>query len=96
MISSKDRAKLRGLAQKLEPTVIIGKNGVSDEVLNSISDILTKRELVKIKLLTNSGLDTKSVIDEVCAKIGAEPVQQIGSVVVVYRFSAKKDVVHVL
>ena len=96
MITTKDRAKLRGLAQKINPTVIIGKGGVSDEVLNSVNDVLNKSEIAKIKLLANSGLDTKMAMNEVCAKIGAEPVQQIGKIIIVYRYSTKKGIKHIL
>ena len=96
MITTKDRAKLRGYAQKLEPTVLIGKAGVTDEVLNSVDGVLAKREIVKIKLLQNCDLSTNEVMEEVCQKLGADPVQQIGKVVVAYRFSTKKDAKHIL
>ena len=96
MISTKDRAKLRGLAQKLEPIVLVGKAGLTDEVLSSIDGVLSKREIVKIKLLQNCDLTTNEVMTEVCQKLSAEPVQQIGKVVVAYRFSTKKDVKHIL
>ena len=96
MITTKDRAKLRALAQKLEPVVQIGKGGISQTVIDGILLVLEKRELVKIRLLNNSGLDTKTAMNEICEKINADPVQQIGSIVVIYKLSHKKDVKHVL
>ena len=96
MISSKERAKLRAMAQKLEPVVLVGKGGINDSVLDSISLVLESKELVKIKLLQNSGLDSKSASEEICAKLLADGVQRIGSTIVVYRRSHKKDVYHIL
>ena len=96
MISTKDRAKLRGIAQKLEPTVLIGKAGLASEVFDEIVNVLEKHEIAKIRLLQNSGLSTKIAMEEICKSISAEPVQQIGNVVVVYRKSSKKDAKHIL
>ena len=96
MITTKERAYLRGLAQKLDPVVQIGKGGVTPAVLNGLELVLEKRELVKVRLLQNSGLDTKTAMEELCVGIGCEPVAQIGSIVVVYKKSKRKDVKHVL
>ncbi|HAJ77821.1 MAG TPA: ribosome assembly RNA-binding protein YhbY [Clostridiales bacterium] len=96
MITTKERAFLRGLAQKLEPVVQIGKGGITESVLNSIDLVLDKRELIKIRLLPNSLLDTKTAMEQICDGLGADPVQQIGSVVVVYKKSKRKDAKHIL
>ena len=96
MITTKDRAKLRGLAQKLEPVVQIGKGGITSTVIEGTKLVLEKRELVKIRLLNNSGLDTKEAMQSLCAWLGADPVQQIGSVIVIYKYNTKKDAKHVL
>ena len=96
MITTKDRAKLRGLAQKMEPLVLIGKGGITESVLDSISILLEKRELIKIRLLQNSGLDSKSASTTICQSISAEGVQCIGNIVVVYRRSSRDDVQHIL
>lgn len=96
MITTKERAFLRGLAQKLEPIVQIGKGGISQSVLSSIDLVLEKRELVKIRLLANSLLDTQTAMTAICNGINAQPVQQIGNVIVVYKKSSKKDVKHIL
>ena len=96
MISTKERAFLRGLAQKLDPVVQIGKGGITDNVLTSIDLVLDKRELIKIRLLPNSLLDTKTAMEQICGGLGADPVQQIGSIVVVYKKSKRKDAKHIL
>ena len=96
MITTKDRAKLRGLAQKLEPVVQIGKGGITQTVIDGVSMVLEKRELIKIRLLQNSGLDTEEVMQALCEQLDCDPVQQIGSVVVIYKKSKKKGAKHIL
>ena len=96
MITTRERAKLRALAQKLDPVVQIGKGGITESVIEGTKLVLEKRELVKIRLLNNSGLDTKEAMQVLCAWLGADPVQQIGSVLVIYKLSTHKDAKHVL
>lgn len=96
MISTKDRAKLRGIAHTYEPIVQIGKGGITDAVVDSIALVLDKRELIKIRLLQNSGLDARLACDEVCQKLGADGVQCIGSIFVIYKKSERKDINHIL
>ena len=96
MITTKERAKLRALAQKLEPVVQVGKGGITNTVIEGTRLVLEKRELVKIRLLNNSGIDTKEAMQVLCAWLGADPVQQIGNVLVIYKFNTKKDAKHVL
>ena len=50
-ITSAQRAKLRGMAMKLQPTAQLGKNGITDAFLDMIEDQLDSRELVKITVL---------------------------------------------
>ena len=96
MITSKDRAKLRGMAQKLEPVVLIGKGGITDQVIDSINLVLEKRELIKVKLLQNADIEPRPACDEVCKKLDADGVQCIGSIFVLYKKSTKDGVKHVL
>ena len=72
-----------------------GKEGVTEQVLKSINDVLEARELIKIRLLNNCSLTTREVSAKVCEALDAEGVQCIGSIVVVYKRSSKKDVVHI-
>lgn len=96
MITAKDRAKLKGMAQKLEPVVLIGKGGITDSVAESFGYVLDKRELIKAKVLQNSGLEAKDACQQICTKLEAEFVQSIGNVFVVYKKSKRKDIKHIL
>jgi len=87
MITSKQRAKLRGLANGIPAILQIGKGGICDNLIKQIDDALTARELVKITILETAMLDTKSTCNELAEILGAEPVQAIGFKFVLYRKS---------
>lgn len=94
-MDSKTRAKLRSLASNVDSTVIIGKDGITDNVISQISMELDAKELVKISVLAG-GEDYRSMLEEISTKLSAEPVCHIGKKLVVYRYSSKKNVKHVL
>lgn len=87
MITSKQRAYLRKIGHTLEPIFQIGKDGVTDELIRGIDGALTKREILKIHILETAFLDTRETCDAVAGRLGAEPVQAIGSKFIIYRKS---------
>ena len=95
MFTSKERSKLRSLAQTIEPIAQVGKGGVQDNLVKSLSDALDKRELIKITVLNNTEDDAKTISLELSEKLNAEVVCVIGHKIVLYRFSNKKGTIHV-
>ena len=93
MITSKQRAYLRGLANTMQPIFQIGKGGIEEAFLKQIEDALEKRELIKIKVLENSGLDAREASNEICEAIGCEGIQAIGSKIVLFKHSKKKPTI---
>ena len=87
MISSKQRSFLRGLAQTTDATVYIGKQGLTDNVINEIEVGPNTRELVKVKIQEGCLLDPKETANEMAQKLNAEFVQAIGRKFVLYRES---------
>lgn len=85
MLTSKQRAYLRGLANTINPTTTIGKDGITDALIQSINETFTNRELIKITLLDNSGLSSRETADALARVLHAESVQSIGNKVVLYR-----------
>lgn len=87
MITSKQRAYLRSLANGVPSIFQIGKEGISDNLINQLSDALNARELIKVHVLENCELTPREACDEASRLLGAEPVQVIGSKFVIYRQS---------
>ncbi|SUY47751.1 putative RNA-binding protein [Clostridium putrefaciens] len=90
MITSKQRAYLRSLGNKLDSIFQLGKNGIENTFLKQIDEALEVRELIKITVLNNSDIDPKEASRIICERLGADGVQCIGSKVVLYRESTKK------
>lgn len=87
MITSKQRSYLKGLAQLIEPSVYIGKNGLTENVKNEIDVNLEARELVKVKIQEGSELQPKETANLLAEEMGAEFVQAIGRKFTLYRES---------
>lgn len=89
MLTSKQRAYLRGLASSYDTIMQIGKGGVNDNLVKTISDALEARELIKLRVLENSDYTPREAADEISAKVGADVVTVIGTKFVLYRESQK-------
>lgn len=87
MITSKQRSYLRSLAHQLEPTVFIGKAGVTENIMKEMETWFEYKELVKVKLQDGCDLDPKTVANEMAAQMKAEFVQAIGHKFTLYRRS---------
>ena len=90
MLTSKQRAYLRALANDLDPIFQIGKGGISDETCLQLSNALEARELIKVKVLENSGFTAKDAANEISERIGCDVVSFIGSKFVLYKESQNK------
>lgn len=90
MLTSKQRAALRGAANGLDPAFQMGKGGLEQPLVQGVSDCLEKRELVKIRVLETSPLTSREAADALAAETNAEVVQVIGRVFVLFR-QKKKD-----
>ena len=89
MLTSKERADLRAQATTLDTTLMVGKNGVTDTVIEEAENLLTARELVKGKVLEGAMMTPREVSDAICEATGADGVAVIGTKFVIYRFSEK-------
>lgn len=90
MLTSKQRAYLRSLSQNLDTIFQIGKGGITEEICNQLSNALEARELIKARVLDNSGYTAKDAATEIAAAVGADVVSCVGTRFVLYRESEKK------
>ncbi len=93
-MTSKQRKNLQAIASNLQPIGQIGKGGLSDPMLQSFSDALDKRELIKISVLQNAELSAKEYGFRLADALRAECVIAIGRKVVLYRRSTRDDITH--
>lgn len=87
MLTSKERAEKRALANTLDTTLMVGKGGVTDAVIREAENLLTARELIKGKVLEGAMLTPREVSDAICEATGADGVAVIGTKFVLYRYS---------
>ncbi|MBO5344321.1 MAG: YhbY family RNA-binding protein [Clostridia bacterium] len=95
MLNSKQRANLRSQASTTPATTILGKDGLTENVLAQIDRELLARELVKVSVLEGAELSAKDYLHEAAEKLKAEEVCSIGRKFVLYRYSNKKGVKHI-
>ena len=89
-MTSKQRAYLRGLANKLDAIFQIGKNGINDNLIKQLDDALEARELIKITVLENSPDTVREAAEEIAGNIKAEVIQVMGNKITLFR-QKKKD-----
>ena len=88
-LTSKQRSQLRALAAAEDTIVQVGKGGVTEHVIASVSAALKARELIKGRVLENSMLTAREACDALCEACRAEAVQVIGTKFVLYKRNEK-------
>lgn len=84
---------LRGLCHSLNPIVMIGQKGLTQEVLNELEIAINHHELVKIKIAVDDRDTRQELINSICEQSRSEKVQVIGKTVSVYRKNDEKPVI---
>lgn len=96
MITTKQRAYLRSMANSLKPSVIIGKEELTPNIITEIDTALYHHELVKVAALKSCTASAKSMIQQVCQQLNCQAVQCVGNRFVVYRLSDKEGIEHIV
>ena len=94
-MTSKQRSKLKSIAANLSPVTQIGKGGITENLLNTLSEALEAREIIKVNVLQNAEADADTIAQNVAEFLGAEVVYVIGRKAVFYRRSSRKDFEHI-
>ena len=90
MLNSKQRAYLRAMSQHLDTIFQVGKGGITDEMCTQIANALEARELIKARVLENSGYTAKEAANEIADAVECDVVSCVGSRFVLYKESEKK------
>jgi RNA-binding protein len=92
MLTSKQCSYLRSLGNEMEPILIIGKGGVTDNVVEQLDQALTARELVKVRVLPHTEFDVKEIGESLTRETVSEIVQILGRNILFYRTPPKNAV----
>lgn len=95
MLKSKQRAFLRGIASSYETIFQVGKGGINENFINQVTDALRKRELIKLRVLENSGYTAREAAEEIASKTESDVVQVIGSRFVLFKRNPKEPVIDI-
>ena len=92
-LNSKQIRHLRRLSHSMSPVVVIGNNGLTEQVLREIDVSLNAHELIKISVHGDDRELRLHMLEEICEKTGAAPVHHIGKQLVVYRRADKPKII---
>ena len=90
MLTSKQRAALRSMANGIDTIFQLGKGGVCDNFITQVDEALKARELIKLRILESSFYTAREAADEIAPLVNAEVVQVIGTKFVLYRRNKEK------
>ena len=91
MLTSKQRANLRSMANTMETILYIGKDGITENTVKEAYDALEARELIKCSLQKGAPMSAREACQELCEKVGAQGVQCIGNRFSIYRPCREKE-----
>lgn len=90
MLTGKQRSFLKSKANTIDPIFQLGKNGLTESFIKQVDVVLESRELIKINVLNNSGLEAKEIAIQLSEELDAEFVQSMGNKFVIYRESKEE------
>lgn len=93
MLTSKQRAYLRGIANSIDTILMVGKGSITDQVVKQAEDALYAREIIKGKVLENCEINSRQVADILSEKLDCDVVQVIGSKFVLYKLNPDEPVI---
>ncbi len=90
MLTSKQRAALRSMANNMDSIMQVGKSGIGEELITAVVNALEARELIKMSVLDTAPVTAREAAEELALATGADPVSVVGRRIVLYRASKKK------
>lgn len=90
-LSNQQLKQFRSIAHNLKPVVTVAQNGLAENVMKEIDRALTQHELIKVKVQVGDRELRQQAITEICRLSGAERVQSIGNIAVLFRAARQPD-----
>lgn len=94
-MTSKQRAKLRSLANTIDTIFQVGKGGVTETLIKQVDDALTARELIKLKVLETAPESQRETAEILAEATNSEVVQVIGTKIVLFRINPKDNKIQI-
>ncbi len=95
MLTSKQRAALRAMANNMEPIIFVGKSGLTENIITQADDALTARELIKGTVQQNAPVSAAQMVNDIALATGAEAVSSSGRKFVLYRARPKDPTIKI-
>ena len=93
MLNSRQRAQLRGMANGIETIFQVGKGGISPQLIKQVDEALEARELIQLRCLESSPLNSREAADSIAKETSADVVQVIGTRFILYRESVNNKTI---
>lgn len=93
-LTGKQMRYLRSLGHHLKPLVMLGRDGITDNVISSADAVLGAHELIKVKIGSGCLLERREAADTLAAKTGSEVVQILGKTFLVFRVNPDRSDEH--
>ena len=90
-LSIQERKRLRQIGHALNPVVMLGGQGLTENVVEETNRALNDHELIKVKIAGEDREARVAAMNEIAQVTGAEIVQTIGKIVLLYKKAAKQN-----
>lgn len=90
-LSQQDKKRLRHIGHHLKPVLIAGDKGLTDTFLAELEGRLEDHELIKVKVNAGTRDQRAELVEALCEKSGADLIQRIGNIALLYRAAAKPN-----
>lgn len=96
MLNNQQKRQLKGIASTLDTKYQIGKNEITDTLLNMLDKALTAHELIKVDVMKNAPSPIMELALDLSSKLNAEIVQVVGRVIVLFRQNKEKSKINLV
>ena len=90
-LSESQKKYLRGLGHELKPLIMVGDAGLSEGLLAEFESTLLYHELIKVRIKSGDRAARDEMISELCSQSGAELIQKIGNIALLFRSNPDKQ-----